>query len=111
MKPHLTRLKRERRTITEMILMYCRTHHSCPTGLCAECDPLLAYALQRIDKCPYQVDKPTCAKCPIHCYQPEMRQSIRVVMRYSGPRMLFRHPLLAILHLLDGMTSSHKNKK
>jgi len=24
-------------------------------------------------------------------------------MRASGPRMLFRHPLLAIRHLLDGL--------
>jgi hypothetical protein len=24
-------------------------------------------------------------------------------MRYAGPRMLLRHPLLAILHQLDGL--------
>jgi len=24
------------------------------------------------------------------------------VMRYAGPRMLRRHPILAIMHILDG---------
>jgi hypothetical protein len=43
----------------------------------------------------------TCAKCPVHCYRPELRERIRAVMRYAGPRMLFRHPRLAILHLWD----------
>jgi hypothetical protein len=28
-----------------------------------------------------------------------MRARIQEVMRYSGPRMLFRSPLLAIIHL------------
>jgi hypothetical protein len=32
-----------------------------------------------------------------------MRDRIRKVMRFSGPRMLFLHPTLALLHLLDGL--------
>ena len=51
----------------------------------------------------YQGRKPTCAKCPIHCYKPAMREQIRDVMRYAGPRMLKRHPVLAIRHLLNGL--------
>ena len=31
-----------------------------------------------------------------------MREEVREVMRHSGPRMLRRHPLLAVAHLLDG---------
>jgi hypothetical protein len=31
-----------------------------------------------------------------------MRQRIRAVMRYAGPRMLLRHPGMAIMHLFDG---------
>jgi hypothetical protein len=27
---------------------------------------------------------------------------MREVMRYAGPRMLWRHPLLAVAHLIDG---------
>jgi hypothetical protein len=32
-----------------------------------------------------------------------MRERVRQVMRYSGPKMLLRHPIRALLHLLwDG---------
>lgn len=85
-----------------MIRIYCRRHHGSEGTLCDECDELLAYAHQRLDRCPYQEGKTTCAKCPIHCYRPAMRKQIRTVMRFAGPRMLWLHPLLALLHLADG---------
>ena len=96
------RLTRERRTVSLMIAMYCRAHHAPAERLCTQCAELEAYALARIEKCPFGADKPTCANCPVHCYNPEMRERVRVVMRYAGPRMLLRHPVLALLHLLDG---------
>jgi len=97
------RLTRERHTIAVMIAMYCQANHfSSSSDLCGECAQLEQYAFQRNDHCPYQGNKPTCANCPIHCYQPEMRAKVREVMRYAGPRMLFRHPFLALTHLLDG---------
>ncbi len=71
-------------------------------GLCADCQELMDYATKRLEKCPYQEDKSTCANCPIHCYTDTMRERMRVVMRYSGPRMISRHPYLAVRHLLDG---------
>ena len=64
---------------------------------------LLAYARARLSRCPYQEGKTTCARCPVHCYRPAMRARIRRVMRYAGPRMLTRHPLLALRHLIDGL--------
>lgn len=97
------RIRREKRTISIMIGMYCREHHDAAGGgLCAQCDALHAYAMHRIDKCPYCLAKPTCANCPIHCYKPDRREEVRRVMRYAGPRMLKRHPVLAILHAVDG---------
>jgi hypothetical protein len=33
---------------------------------------------------------------------PLMRDDIRAVMRYAGPRMLLHHPILAVQHLIDG---------
>jgi len=95
------RLSRERRTIQFMIEIYCRGKHSPVGEICPECQELAAYAMQRIEKCPFQADKPTCASCPIHCYKPAMRERVRQMMRFSGPRMLFAHPILAILHLVD----------
>ena len=84
-----------------MVGLYCRKTHAA-IGLCQECRDLLDYSLERLDKCPFQEGKTTCAKCPLHCYQPAMRQKIRIVMRFSGLRMLSRHPILAILHLIEG---------
>ena len=96
---------REKRTIGMMIEMYCvDLHHTKDfLNLCDECGKLLEYALKRLEKCPHQPDKPTCAQCATHCYQPRMRERILRVMRHSGPRMLFKHPLHAILHSIDGM--------
>lgn len=98
------RMRREARTIEAMVRIYCRGRHNTRgRELCSECDELLAYAGRRLEKCPYQEEKPTCANCPVHCYRPDMRARVREVMRYAGPRMLLRHPALAIMHLLvDG---------
>ena len=101
-RPH-RRLAREQRTMRAMILMYCQGHHGAAEELCPDCSTLHTYARARLDRCPYAGQKPACANCPIHCYKPDMREKVRQIMRYAGPRMLTRHPLLAILHLLDGL--------
>jgi hypothetical protein len=31
-----------------------------------------------------------------------MREKIRSVMRYSGPKMLLSHPVHGIMHIIDG---------
>ena len=97
------RLQREAHTVAAMIRRYCRDRHHTTDGLCPECAELLAYARHRLARCPFQERKTTCGKCPVHCYAPAMRERIRAVMRYAGPRMLFSHPLLALMHLLDGL--------
>lgn len=71
--------------------------------MCPDCAKLMAYAERRLQKCPYGSDKPTCANCPIHCYKPAQRETARIIMRYAGPRMTWRHPLRAITHLYDKM--------
>ena len=100
------RLARELATLSAMVGIYCRGHHLAqrtpPEGLCAECRNLLAYATRRLDRCVFGDDKPTCAGCKVHCYNADMRERVRVVMRYAGPRMPWRHPLLALAHLVDG---------
>jgi hypothetical protein len=103
-----SRMQREARTIEAMIGIYCQAHHAAQLNtnkgpFCASCADLLAYAQLRLAKCPYQEAKPTCAKCLIHCYGTKRREEIRSVMRYAGPRMMLRHPLLAVHHLLDGV--------
>ena len=94
------RIAREIRTVKIMIDMFCFTHHA-PRDRCPECTELSDYAEAKIDRCPLKSDKPICSACYIHCYRDQYRDRIRYVMRYSGPRMLTRHPLLALGHLLD----------
>ena len=83
-----------------MLRLYCRAHHAPGAALCAECRALLDYARRRLDHCVYGDAKPTCAKCPVHCYAATRREEMRRVMRWAGPRMLLHHPLLALRHLL-----------
>ena len=93
-----------------MIGMYCRDHDHVgrrpddrdDDALCRDCRELLAYAHRRLDACPFGDEKPTCADCPVHCYAPAKRERVREVMRHSGPRMLLRHPVLGVAHLVDG---------
>lgn len=96
------RMDRERRTVDAMVLIYCRGHHGTGGGPCDGCLELRGYAHARLERCRYQDAKPTCARCPVHCYRPDMRERVREVMRYSGPRMMLRHPVLAVAHLRDG---------
>jgi hypothetical protein len=95
------RLRREWRTIAAMIAITCIKRHGGRRGaLCPECRELHDYAELRLTRCPFGADKPTCAHCRVHCYRPEMRERVRDVMRFAGPRMLTRHPYLALMHLL-----------
>jgi hypothetical protein len=103
------RLRREARTVELMIGLYCRRHHKQagrpagidPSGLCPGCATLFEYARRRIEECRFGAEKPTCARCTVHCFRPSLREDVRRVMRYSGPRMTVRHPYLALRHLLD----------
>ena len=100
------RLQRELHTLTAMMRIHCTDcHASLPRaaqGLCGDCAALLDYARKRLAACPFGPDKPTCVNCQIHCYGPKQREATREVMRYAGPRMIFKHPVLAIAHVIDG---------
>ena len=91
--------EREKQMVSEMIRLYCRKqHHS--KELCDECKALDEYARSRSDKCPFMENKTFCSNCKVHCYKPEMREKIRTVMRFSGPRMIFHHPVAAVRHVI-----------
>ena len=83
-----------------MIRLACGQQHDQPQGqLCAGCAHLLAYARERIDRCPHGEIKPTCRDCPIHCYRPDERAQIQDVMKFAGPRLLAGGDLAALKHL------------
>ena len=95
------RIQREKNTVSAMIRIYCRDHHASPQTPCEECAALLDYAHRRLDRCEFADDKPACNLCPVHGYKPAMRERVRDVMHYAGPRMLARHPIMALQHLID----------
>ena len=102
-KNHLTsgRIEREKRTIEAMIRLYCSDQHATSNKICENCDHLLSYAKRRLDSCPFQAKKPACNNCQVHCYSKAMQREIQQVMRYAGPKMLIRYPLLSLWHLMD----------
>jgi len=109
--PFPQRLERERATIEAMVRIYCEGKHATNGALCEPCGELLAYAEQRLRKCPFQEEKPPCADCPIHCYQPRLREQVKQVMRYAGPRMMLRHPVYALRHWLDSFKEAPPDPK
>ena len=114
----MNRIDWEKRTVRHMIELWCRKNHGgkacCEMGsrgsglvsqggqgLCGECRELLEYSLARLEHCKFGNAKTKCHKCPVHCYRPDMREKIRTVMRFSGPRMLLYHPLEALRYLFS----------
>lgn len=99
--------QREKKTVALMIRLYCKKKHGTKKELCMECQELHDYAMLRSDKCPFMETKTFCSNCKVHCYKPAMREKIREVMRFSGPRMMLYHPVMAVRHVIE----SKKEKK
>lgn len=106
-----TEKKRQKETevVNLMITLYCHGNHKTKGHtLCPECSGLKQYANARVAHCPHMETKTFCSNCKTHCYKPDMREKIRTVMRYSGPRMLFYHPALAIRHVIESKKEKRK---
>lgn len=94
-----------------MIKLFCKKRHKTKTKkLCPCCQELQSYVVQRLEKCPHGESRPFCSNCKIHCYKPDMRQKIKTVMRFSGPRMLLYHPVVALKHLKSQIQEKYNGK-
>lgn len=111
MKSIETKREREKKMVSEMIALYCRKNHGTKGTLCRSCAALNMYARQSSDKCPFMETKTFCSNCKVHCYKPEMREKIRIVMRFSGPRMIFHHPVAAIRHVIKTKKEKRRLEK
>ena len=94
-----------------MIHLYCRKKHGTKKALCDNCRELEEYAMQRSDKCPFMENKTFCSNCKVHCYKAEEREKIREVMRFSGPRMIFTHPVMALRHVIESKKEKRRLEK
>ena len=101
MKDIETKREREKRMVSQMIALYCHRNHHTKGVLCPECAALNDYAHARSEHCPFMETKTFCVNCRVHCYKPDMREKIRAVMRFSGPRIIFYHPVAAIRHVVE----------
>lgn len=104
------RIEEEKYVVELMIRLYCRKCEGHDV-LCPECQELLDYARNRLDHCRFGARKPTCRKCPVHCYRPEMKERIKAVMRWSGPRMMLYHPIAAFRHILHELKQNSPRAK
>lgn len=107
----LTRIDTEKEVLKTMVEVYCKgqkhegyekheeSERKRKPNLCKECESLVQYAWKRLDYCRFGEQKTFCEDCPVHCYSPKMRTQVKQVMRYSGPRMLIYHPIIAIKHM------------
>lgn len=93
------KIEYEKKVIEKMIRLYCHKKEG-NSDLCPSCVELLKYSCDRLDKCRYGNNKLACKKCPVHCYHPDMKEKIRAVMRFAGPRMIIYHPIDAVRHFL-----------
>lgn len=96
-----SRIHKEAETVRTMIKMYCNGNHSTDSSLCDDCAELACYAESRALNCKFGNEKPVCGKCKVHCYNKSMREKIKAVMRFSGPRMIYKHPVMLLRHTID----------
>lgn len=111
--PKTVQQKRDKeiQTVSLMITLYCRKKHGYKKRLCSDCAALAEYARMRSMHCPFMETKTFCSNCKVHCYKPQMRQQIKEVMRFSGPRMLFYHPVPAVLHMIETLKERKRLEK
>ena len=107
--------QKEQYVVEEMIKLYCCKNHKGynrqEKKMCPVCQELSDYAKLRSEKCPFMENKTFCANCKVHCYKPQMREQIRAVMRFSGPRMILYHPVLAMWHVICSVREKHKRSE
>lgn len=103
--------QKEKELVTLMTKLYCKKKHGSQDSLCHSCRSLYEYAMLRINNCPFMETKTFCSGCKVHCYKPEMREKIREVMRFSGPRLIFYHPIAAIRHMLESVKNKIQDKR
>lgn len=105
--------KKEQLVVAEMIALYCHNKHgtSQQGELCPDCQKLCEYAQTRSEHCPFMEKKTFCANCRVHCYKTDMRESIREVMRFSGPRIILYHPGMALWHLISSKQEQYRMRK
>jgi Nitrous oxide-stimulated promoter len=97
----MARIEKEKTTIELMVNLYCNKKHKTKRyseELCEECSELLEYANKRLSLCKFGENKSSCYKCKIHCYKKDMKEKVKEIMKFSGPRLIIYDPIELIRH-------------
>lgn len=108
---YLKKVSEDKKIISTMISIYCNGNshkaneeNKVKDDICPNCKRLQEYAYSKIDKCPKLKSgkKAICGTCKNNCYMQddELSNMMKAVMKYSGPRMILKHPLMTIKHAL-----------
>ncbi|WP_300377834.1 nitrous oxide-stimulated promoter family protein [Brachyspira sp.] len=111
----------EKKMVFYMIELYCKYEHSeyhknrtktfGNKSICKECEDIYNYACERTSKCRFISTKTFCSACSSHCYKKDMKEKIKKIMTFSGKRMLFHKPILALKHVAVMIKHNIKNNK
>ncbi len=96
----MSRIEKEKGIVQLMISLYCSKKEKNDGEMCPDCQALLSYSHLRLMNCRYGEEKSTCGKCRTQCYKRDMKERIKAVMRFSGPRLLFYRPFEFFRHLV-----------
>lgn len=105
-------IPQEKETIRKMFGIYCKNNHGVSTGkkLCPKCTALLATAMLKMNRCPYGITKPICDKCKTPCFGTAQTKEFLEIMKGAQTRMFFKHPMMAMKHMLYGMRREAKKE-
>lgn len=122
-------VRKDTKTLADFVSIWCDARHSDlerrpiesdaatlgvygrkPPVLCDECAEHLRYAEKRRAYCPKD-PKPFCAHCDTHCYKADEREFNREMMRFAGPRSMFRgHAIDGIKHVIASRKYASQNR-
>lgn len=93
---------RDLKTLEAIGRIFCNAHHPDAdrdeAGLCPACRNTIDATFARTATCPNH-QRSNCEDCAVKCQRGDAQARIKEIMRYSAPRMLFRHPLMTLEYL------------
>ncbi|NLI72500.1 MAG: nitrous oxide-stimulated promoter family protein [Bacteroidales bacterium] len=136
-KEEKAKKKFEKQIFFLMAAMYCQDHHAAESEkvpiaklefpeeiqdwiskekrithyrLCANCYELIDKAFQHTERCPHSTYKTFCHECPTMCYRKEDQEKMLPIMRYSGKKIMWKHPMYTWRFIKNLLKNKNKIK-
>ena len=99
--------EREKRTVALMIRLYCRKKHGTKKIFVPNAKHFRSMRCSAVINAPLWKPRPFALTAVCIVTSRKCVKKIREVMRFSGPRMILHHPVMAVRHVIE----SKKEKK